>query len=776
MNRRLRILHLEDDPDYCDLVRSLLAEEKLEAEIVLVSTRADFEAALALENFDLILADYLLPNYSGSQALSFARKQAPGTPILVVSGTIGELAAIESLNCGATDYVLKQWSERLVPAIRRAVQEAEERNLRRKIETELIRNEQAYRLIFDGNPTPMWIFDHETLAFLEVNDAALRLYGYSRQEFSSMTVKDIRSPEEEPALVEYLHRLVSGGPPSRSGLAGIWRHRKKDGTQIDVEIKWSPVSFRGRAASLTMANDITERLRAEQALRESEQRFRDLFEGSPDAIFVEDCQGLVLDVNPAACQLHGVTRQELIGKNVSDLVPPDLKEEAIRNFNALVEGKLRQVEGASWTKDQRAISVEVRANRIHYAGKPAVLLHVRDATERKQAEADLRRLEEQLRQAQKMEAIGQLAGGVAHDFNNILTVIHGHASMLLSGGALTGQPARSAQQIVQAAERAAALTRQLLTFSRRQVMQPRRLDVNGVVSNLSKMLGRILGEDITLQLSYSPQPALVQADASMVEQVLLNLAVNSRDAMPGGGQLAIRISVLELDEHALQPHPEARAGQFVCISVTDTGCGISPEHLPRIFEPFFTTKEVGKGTGLGLATVYGIVKQHQGWVEVKSQPGVGSTFSVFMPCLADASQTAASTTAQPVIRGGAETILVVEDEAPVRELVCSFLASHGYRILEADCGAKAIEVWRRDRDKIDLVLTDLVMPDRMNGRELAEKLWADRPKLKVIFTSGYSADVVGKDFVLRRGLNYLQKPYHPDRLAMAVRECLDNVN
>ena len=262
----------------------------------------------------------------------------------------------------------------------------------------------------------------------------------------------------------------------------------------------------------------------------------------------------------------------------------------------------------------------------------------------------------------------------------------------------------------------------------------------------------------------------------MMEQVLLNLAVNSRDAMPKGGLLAIKIATTEVDATRLAEHSEAAPGRFVCLTMTDTGCGIPPENLRRIFEPFFTTKEIGKGTGLGLATVYGIVKQHQGWIEVESELGKGTAFMVFLPRSMDGAEAAEDPPAETAVRGGTETILVVEDEGPVRELVCNLLAGHGYHILQAESGLRALEIWRESKDSIDLVLTDLVMPDRLNGRELAEKLWAERPRLKVIFTSGYSADAVGKDFVLRRGLNYLQKPYHPHKLALAVRNCLDAVN
>ena len=391
---------------------------------------------------------------------------------------------------------------------------------------------------------------------------------------------------------------------------------------------------------------------------------------------------------------------------------------------------------------------------------------VMDITER-------RRLEEQLRQSQKMEAIGQLAGGVAHDFNNILTVIQGHASLLQRCGDLPGPAAKSGQQIAQAAERAAGLTRQLLAFGRRQVMQPKQLDLNEVVSNMSLMLGRILGEDIALQLKYWPEPARVRADASMIEQVLLNLVVNARDALPNGGQLVVGVAVTDVPTAHRPYHPEARPGRFVRLTVTDSGCGISPENMRRIFEPFFTTKEVGKGTGLGLATVYGIVQQHQGWIQAESEPGKGATFRVYLPASEDAVAPAADAARQQPVRGGTETILVVEDEAPVRELVCSILADHGYKVRQAETGVEALELWHRNQEKIDLLLTDLVMPDRLNGRELAERLRALHPPLKVIFTSGYSGDAVGEALTSNRDLHYLQKPYDLQKLAQTVRDCLD---
>jgi PAS domain S-box-containing protein len=1164
MNKRLHILHLEDEPDFAELVRTLLEQGGVDADIRRVADRQAFTEAVEAGGFDLIISDYHLPSFTGLEALALVKKKWPHTPFILVSGTIGEQAAIESLKAGATDYVLKQHPDRLPSAVIRAVQEAGEYAKRREAETELVRrekyfrtltenaldiltvldrngvviyksasvktvlgydpkelfgqnvftrihpddmaqvqekfqavltkpeqaitlqfryqhkdgswrhleaicqnrladpeigaivvnsrdvsdrwraeedlrsSEKQYRLLFQTNPNPMWVFDLETLAFLEVNEAAIQHYGYSREEFLAMTITDIRPPEKGG------HRKMIAIGTADRGL--VWRQRRKDGSLIDVEVLWSPMAFRGHFAALTMATDVTERrrvehhnqifsklshrlssattaaeaamiiceaadalfqwddfaldlyyaerdevfsllnittvegqrveipsslqpkaanslirrvvsrgaellssveakdhstatmlapvlkgshvvgvlfvqnnlpgsytgrdletlqtladqcggalerVRAEHDSREIHQRFRDLFENSPDAIFVEDLDGTVLDVNLAGCVLHGLTREQLIGKNsLQDLVPASRREDARRDFQKLASGKLSWVEGESLMADGGVTPVEVRAGRIEYNGKPALLLHIRDITQRRTSETALqssemlfrsvwensvdgmrladekgviiavndafcklvgmeasslegrpftvvyagsenlpemiarhrecfltrtteqkterqyslqngqtvtleinhsfvevhgrtllmlslfrdvttqRRLEEQLRQSQKMEAIGQLAGGVAHDFNNILTVIHGHAS-LLGTSDLDDTAARSAQQITAAAERAAGLTRQLLAFSRRQLIQPRRLDMNKTVGNMSDMLGRLLGEDVALQLNYSKSPATIEADAGMMEQVLLNLAVNARDAMPRGGQLGIRISIVEVDAAHVQRHHEARVGSFVCISKSDTGCGIPPENLPRIFEPFFTTKEIGKGTGLGLATVYGIIKQHQGWIEVESIVGKGTTFRIYLPFTGIAQPDAEKPTTQIAIRGGTETILLVEDERPVRELVARVLQKYGYKIWQSGSGDDALGVWNEHKANISLLLTDLVMPGTMNGHELAEKLWAERPGLKVIFTSGYSADIVGKNFKLDPELNFLQKPYHPQTLALTVRRCLD---
>jgi two-component system, cell cycle sensor histidine kinase and response regulator CckA len=384
-----------------------------------------------------------------------------------------------------------------------------------------------------------------------------------------------------------------------------------------------------------------------------------------------------------------------------------------------------------------------------------------------------KQLEEQLRQSQKMDAVGHLAGGVAHDFNNILTVIQGFAQMLRAEPGLNTDTVEGLNQIVLASQRAASLTRQLLAFSRKQVMQSRRLDLNEVVGNLVKMLRRIIGEDIAFQFEPCSQPAHVVGDEDMIAQILMNLAANARDAMPKGGKLTVSLQALRLDAGAAQRHPDARAGDYITLSVTDTGTGITPENLNHVFEPFFTTKAVGKGTGLGLSTVYGIVKQHQGWIEVSSQVSVGTIFTIIFPRETLAAVEARSSSHVNNHHRGNETILLVEDEEAVRRLGRSILQRHGYRVIEASSGLEALSVWDRRAHEINLLLTDVVMPEGINGHDLARKLRQARPELNVVFTSGYDPDRLNFESTILEGIQFVQKPYSVDKLLSSIRRSLD---
>ena len=540
-----------------------------------------------------------------------------------------------------------------------------------------------------------------------------------------------------------------------------------DGAPHTFDISVKPLKDEaGRVVLLIPeGRDITKRKRAEEA----HTRLATAVEQAAEAIVITDTSGKILYVNPAFEKITGFTVQEAVGQNTRILKSGKYDSAFYRQmWDSLTQGKVWSGRITNKKKNGALYEEEMTISPIcDSAGRVINYVAVKHDVTQEVA------LEEQLRQIQKMESVGQLAGGVAHDFNNILTVIQGNASLLLEAKNLSEADADQAKQIINAAERAAGLTRQLLLFGRKQAMQPAHLNLNQVVGNMTKMLQRILGEDIALRSDYSPVLPLVFADAGMIEQVLLNLAVNARDAMSVGGQLVIATASKTIGQECTQQNPAAAPGQYVCLSVSDTGCGIAPGNLSHIFEPFFTTKEIGKGTGLGLATVYAIVKQHRGWIEVDSQVGKGTTFCIHLPVAREISAKQNTTAVIPELPRGNEVILVVEDEQAVRLLVGNLLQRCGYAVLSAVSGIDALNLWKQRKDGIQLLLTNMVLPDGMMGRELAEKLKGEKPQLKVIYTSGYSASVVGKGPSLVEGVNFLQKPYHPQNLAQTVRDCLD---
>jgi two-component system, cell cycle sensor histidine kinase and response regulator CckA len=401
-------------------------------------------------------------------------------------------------------------------------------------------------------------------------------------------------------------------------------------------------------------------------------------------------------------------------------------------------------------------------------------LAVSHALEERRLRSERLLVEEQLRQSQKMEAVGQLAGGIAHDFNNLLTVINGWSGMILDDENASEETRDAAKQIYLAGQRAGSLTRQLLFFSRKRPIERTLVDLNATVAEVATMLKRLIGEHIDLGLELAPDLPKVEADISMIEQVLINLSVNARDAMPEGGKLTISSAAIELDQNDLRAKPDIQPGRFVCLRVEDTGCGIPPEIMPRIFEPFFTTKEVGKGTGLGLATIFGIVKQHQGWLDVETHVGKGTRFTVFLPIAASAGESANQARVEETrSAGGSETILLVEDDASVRDFAVAVLAPLGYRVLQARSGVEALEVWQWHSERIKLLLTDVVMPDHMTGPALAKILVARKPGLAVIFTSGYSEEMMNQVCSPNPDICFIHKPYSPRQLSTAVRETLD---
>ena len=754
---------------------------------------------------------------------------------------------------------------------------------RKRAEQALRESETRLASLFAGIDDTIIVHDKEG-RIIDCNDAACQRLGYSREELLALRTSDLEPPEFAAGFRERLEQQFRSGRFTGEGV-----HLTKDGRRIPVDINSSVFDYQGKKAVLAAMRDNSERKRAEEALRASEQRLQSLFAGIDDAIFVHDREGRIIDCNDAACRRLGYSREELLAMRTSDVDAPEFAV----GFRERLEQQFRSGrfvgEGVHLTKDGRRIPVDINSGVIDYQGKKAVLATMRDSSERKRIEEALRRseadfgdlvehaplgiyratpqgrfvtvnpalirmlgygwaeemlrldiardvyadparrarllaefvhdetgaetewkrkdgsrvtvrlnvravrgpggqvefhagmvedvteqrsLEMQFRQAQRLEAVGRLAGGVAHDFNNVLTAITGYSDLLLEDLGPDDPKRSDVGEIKAAAVRATALTRQLLAFSRKQVFQTRVLDLNEVVETLDKMLHRLIGEDVKLEYSLASALGAVRADPGQIEQVILNLAVNSRDAMPSGGRLTIETANVDLDEAYAREHAGALPGRYVMLAVSDTGMGMDAEVRSHIFEPFYTTKELGKGTGLGLATVYGIVKQSGGYVWVYSEPGQGTTFKIYLPQVDEPPERLDVPVPLQPVAGGRETVLLAEDDPSVRAVVSEVLSQKGYRVLRAPDGQAALEMARGQPGEIDLLVTDIVMPG-MTGRELAEALTAERPGIRVLYMSGYTDDAVVRHGVLAEGMPYLQKPFSPRALASKVREVLD---
>ena len=606
---------------------------------------------------------------------------------------------------------------------------------------------------------------------LEANDRALEMYGYTREEFLALSARDMVHPSDRADFEVHWNAM-------RGRKSSLFEkvHAHRDGTALPVEVSVRIIEVEGKVFRQSIIRDISERRRAQAALRESDERFRQVVESAPEGIIVEiDVEGVrrMRYLNPVALRLLGAhSASQLLGRPVAEMIHPDELELGRRRAASVLQGgyvapterRFRRLYGGELLADTTIA-------RLDFEGKPALLIFLHDLSERKRVEAEHALLEAQLRQAQKMESVGRLAGGVAHDFNNLLTVINGYCDMLLAGFS-EGDPAReSLDEIRAAGERAASLTQQLLAFSRKQVAEPQPMSLNEVVADSGGMLRRIIGADIEIATSLADDPAVVIADRGQMNQVLMNLAVNARDAMPEGGKLVIETQVAEIGADCASLPADARPGRFVVLSVSDTGVGMGPEVLHKIFEPFFTTKAAG--TGLGLATVYGIVRQSGGWVTAESEPGRGACFRVYLaaaaPCPAEPE---CAVEAQARDSRGSETLLVVEDHPEVLRLTRAMLRQRGYRLLEAATGAEALAVAAAHAGPIDALVTDVVMPG-MNGRELAARLLQLRPDVKVLYTSGYAGGAIGSQGVLEPGIAYLAKPFTAAQLTLKLRQVIE---
>jgi len=635
MSESLRLLHLEDNPADGELVRATLEEVWPEIVVTRVDDEAAFIDILEQEQIDLILADFSLPLYDGMSALAQARQRFPQIPFIFVSGTLGEEKAIESMRCGATDYVLKNRLVRLVPAVERALKEKRE---------------------------------------------------------------------------------------------------------------------------------LCERQRAEEALRESNERFRMIFEHSIDAIMLTRTDGTILAANPEACRIFGMNEQEICSAGRAGLVDMDdakvatLLEE--RKNTGRCRGEITMIRGDGG-RFPAEISSAVFFGR---GGEQQASLVIRDVTERKN-------LERQLLQSQKMEAVGTLAGGIAHDFNNIVTAMIGYCTLLQMEEQQDDKIPQYVDCLMALSERAANLTRGLLAFSRHQIMIPRLINLNDIVATITTLISRLVGERIIMETHLSADSLTLMADYGQIEQIMMNLATNAHDAMPDGGTLIISTDLVKLESGNPLLADSVPPGPYALLSVTDTGCGMDEATVARGFEPFFTTKEPGKGTGLGLSIIYGIVKQHHGFVKVASRPGFGSTFSIYLP-LADAVEAVDQGKILQPVRGGTETILVVEDEPALRQVVSQILRHFGYRVLEAADGDEGTDIFRTHASEISLVILDTIMPKK-HGKAVHEDIVRLEPKVRTLFVSGYPADIIANKGLLPAGVIFLPKPVSPMELLGTVRQLLD---
>jgi PAS domain S-box-containing protein len=547
----------------------------------------------------------------------------------------------------------------------------------------------------------------------------------------------------------------------------------KDADKTKEKLKNELEKLRHRVQELETCEN--ERKRAVEALREIEERFRQVYDEAPVGYHEIDGEGRIIRVNRRELEMLGYTEQELLGHPVWKFV---VEEEMTRqvimakiagdiSFHETFERTYRRKDGTTLP-----VLIEDRVIRDKKGGVTGIRSMIEDITERRRAEEALKKSEEQLRQWQRVEAIGRLAGGVAHDFNNLLMTIKGCSELLLRELDVKNPRREEVEEIRKAAERATALTRQLLAFGRRQVLQPQVLDLNEVVANMDRMLQRLIGEDIQLLTVLDPELWPLKVDPGQIEQVIMNLAVNARDAMPGGGKLTIETANVVLDEDYARRHVSVKPGPCVMLAVTDNGCGMDQETQSHLFEPFFTTKKTGEGTGLGLSTVYGIVKQSGGNIWAYSEPRQGTTFKIYLPRVEEAIETYRPKVAPTASPRGSETILLVEDEGAVRTIVSKILQNKGYTVLEAHHGPEALEICQVHEGPIHLMVTDVVMP-HMSGRELAERLTILRPELRVLFMSGYPDNAIVHHGVLGAGTAFLQKPFTLNALEGKVRELLD---
>ncbi len=642
---KIRVLIIEDSEANATSVVRELEKVGYETFFERVETAESLRDSLSQQEWDIVISDYNMPGFSGSQALEILKATGKDVPFLFFSGSIAEDEALKILKAGASDIIMKGHTSRLVLTVVRELREVQERR---------------------------------------------------------------------------------------------------------------------------------EKRRMEQALIESEEKYRELVDEVNDGFYISDSEGVLLFANKALAKMLGYEHPEkLIGKKFLEFITPETVEEVDKRFGGLVKGEthyeisVSKIIGADGKERYLEVKPSLILKEDKVVGARGV---IRDITERQL-------LEQQLRQSQKMEAVGRLAGGISHDFNNLLTVMIGYCQMVEKKIPEDNPLHKDVQEIKKSAIRAASLTKQLLAFSRKQILQPEKMNLNNIVAEMDVMLRRVIGEDIELLSVTCPELGLVMADPGQIEQVIMNLVVNARDAMPDGGKLTLETANVHLSENFVRLNPGAKAGHYAMIAITDTGCGMDANTLSKLFEPFFTTKAPGKGTGLGLSTVYGIIKQSDGYISVYSEVGTGTTFKVYLPLVSGSvvDQKTGSGTGKVPLYKPTETILLAEDEEAVRNLAQRILSEQGYKVLAASDALQALQILQEHKGKIDLLITDMIMPG-MTGLGLVQRVQANYPQIKVMYISGYTDTAILHQGLLEPSTAFLQKPFTPHTLLKKIREVLTGAN
>jgi len=778
------MLLLEDSPIDAELVIGHLSKAGMLCEITRASTKREFLASFQPAEIDIVLADYSLPDFDGLSALDMVRNASPDLPFIFVSGVVGEEFAINALRRGATDYVMKRGMNRLPAAVDRAIAEARERQERQRAEQALRVSETSAQLAIDAAGLGKWEFD-PTSEKLEWDARCKKLFGLPADAHVSQDQFLRQCHTEDRDRIERALRAALQ-PDSEGKISEECRIIRRN----DGEERWLSLTgrcfFEGDVCTrfIGMVADITERKHSETALHELNNTLRmrvakqtaerdHLWQLSQDLLAVATLHGELLETNPAWTVLLGHTPQELHGSSFATFAHPDDAELIRESIASAAQRKLRPFECRFHCKSggYRWISWSAAP------GHGCIYVVGRDVTEDKEARARLEEAQEALRQSQKMEAVGQLTGGVAHDFNNLLQIVVGNLETLQRRMPENlHRLRRAADHAMAGAQRAAHLTQHLLAFSRRQPLNPRPVAINKLVAGMSDMLRRTLGEHVEVETQLDPNLWHVEIDENQLESALLNLAVNSRDAMPQGGRLLIETSNREWQECAQAVGTDLPPGDYVVIGVTDNGVGMTSDVLAHAFEPFFTTKGVGQGTGLGLSQVYGFVSQSGGKVRISSQPGVGTAIHLYLPrlvdCVALDEQEEPRAAPTSSARG---TVLVVEDDPDVRGYTVDTIRELGYEVLEARDGASALKLLHSTpRGTIDLLFTDVVLPGGMNGQQLAERAVETHPYLKVLFATGYARDAIVHDGRVDAGVQLITKPFVFNELAARLRAVMES--